>query len=195
METYTSGQVASLFDITTETVRAWAQEFSEYLSHDANPGNKRNRRFSEDDLGVLALVADMKRIGKTFSDIHAALASGERAEVPTVSMDALEAVGSQNIQLIVQQVQRLQKALQVVQEERDELLNRITELHQYEVDNAILKAERDMEKRRADSAEGRIQELTDQLIGLQQDAGQARGELAAMLRLLKMKGEFRDDEN
>ena len=195
METFTSGQVAALFQITTETVRVWAQEFAEFLSPDANPGGKRNRRFDEDDLTVFALVSDLKTIGKTFQDAHVALSNGQRGVFPEVSDRALAVLDAKDKHAIAVQVERLQNELEAVRLERDQLLDKLNEHREMEIENARLKSERDSEKRRAEVAEGRVEELTNRLIELQMESGQARGELAAMLRILKMRGEMGNDDD
>jgi DNA-binding transcriptional MerR regulator len=188
METFTSAQIAVLFDVSSETVRAWAIEFEKYLSPDANPGGRRNRRFTEDDFKVFSLVSQMKAMGKTFPDVHVALANGERGEMPEISTEKLNTLASQDIASITAQMQRLQNELQAVQNERDHLLERLEALRQIELENARLQSERDSEKRRAEIAEARVQDLTNRLIELQMEAGQARGELMAVMRLLRMQG-------
>lgn len=79
---YTSRQIATLLNITGETVRARSEEFAEFLSHLANPGTKRQRQFNESDLRVMVLVNDMKNAGARFDDIHLALKNGQRGELP-----------------------------------------------------------------------------------------------------------------
>ena len=79
---YTSRQVATLLNITGETVRARSEEFAEFLSHLANPGTKRQRQFNESDLQVMVLVNDMKNTGSRFADIHLALKNGQRGALP-----------------------------------------------------------------------------------------------------------------
>lgn len=79
---YSSKHVARLFDTTSETIRVWTIEFARYMSPTAVPDQGRHRRFTDDDLKVLALIAAMKAEGLLFEDIHVALASGQRAEPP-----------------------------------------------------------------------------------------------------------------
>ena len=84
---YKSRDVQRLFKISAETVRVWAEEFSEYLSPNATPGTGRHRIFNHDDLQVFALVAEYRDMGRTFSDAHVVLKMGQRKEV---DIDALE---------------------------------------------------------------------------------------------------------
>jgi DNA-binding transcriptional MerR regulator len=82
MEFYSTQQTANLFSLSRETIRRWAKEFTEYLSDTASAGGGRTRKFSEDDLNVFALVANLKDTGETFDSIHASLKNGQRGEIP-----------------------------------------------------------------------------------------------------------------
>ncbi|MBA3873377.1 MAG: hypothetical protein H0X30_29950, partial [Anaerolineae bacterium] len=65
-----------------ETIRKWAVEFENELSPTANPGDGRQRVFVDDDLAIFALISEMKGQGKLYTDIHAALANGQRGSAP-----------------------------------------------------------------------------------------------------------------
>lgn len=75
-------QTAELFNVARETIRKWAIEFESYLSATARPPEGGVRRFTVEDIEVFALVAEMKEQGKVFDDIHAALRSGQRGQIP-----------------------------------------------------------------------------------------------------------------
>ena len=79
---YSAKQAATLFTVAHETIRKWAVEFEKELSPTANPGDGRQRVFVDDDLAIFALIAEMKQQGKLYSDIHAALANGQRGNAP-----------------------------------------------------------------------------------------------------------------
>lgn len=79
---YSTIQVATLFNAARETVRKWAVEFEHELSPSANPGEGRQRVFTDDDLEKIALIVEMKSQGKLYADIHAALANGQRGNPP-----------------------------------------------------------------------------------------------------------------
>lgn len=79
---YSTIQVATLFNSARETVRKWAVEFERELSPTANPGDGRQRIFTDDDLSKIALIVEMKGQGKLYADIHAALANGQRGQPP-----------------------------------------------------------------------------------------------------------------
>lgn len=82
---YNTPEVAAFYKRTDQTIRAWAEEFSFYLSPTANPGKGRGRNFTLEDMRVLALVAEMKDRSATFDDIHAALRAGQRGDSPSLS--------------------------------------------------------------------------------------------------------------
>jgi DNA-binding transcriptional MerR regulator len=79
---YTATQVAQVFNVSRETARRWANEFAAFLSPTANPEQNRQRSFSDSDMGVFALIAEMKAQGRLFEDIRAALGSGQRGSAP-----------------------------------------------------------------------------------------------------------------
>jgi len=79
---YTASQVAQVFKTARETIRNWAIEFENELSPSANPGDKRQRSFTDSDLEIIALISEMKGQGKLYADIHAALVNGQRGHVP-----------------------------------------------------------------------------------------------------------------
>lgn len=79
---YTTQHVSNLFNIVNQTVRNYAAEFSHYLSPSARPGANRQRQFTDDDLAVFALIVEMKNNGAIYEDIHAALANGQRGQIP-----------------------------------------------------------------------------------------------------------------
>lgn len=120
---YSTRHCCTLFRVSPETVRTWAEEFSAYLSPIANPGTGRHRQFTEDDMRVLSLISEMKRDNLTFSDIHAALAAGQRGKAPALPVEEVQAlvVGERESQLIVQ-LQKLQDTIIALQKERDALL-------------------------------------------------------------------------
>lgn len=77
-----TSQVAKLFSKSPMTIGRWVDTFGAYLSHTAKSTDSTERRFSDEDLRVLALVWMMREQGNEFELITAALAAGERAEPP-----------------------------------------------------------------------------------------------------------------
>jgi DNA-binding transcriptional MerR regulator len=135
---YTSRHVCILYKVTAETVRNWSEEFSEYLSATANPGKGRHRNFTDRDMRVLALIAEMKQQGRTYEDIHMALKAGSLGEPPIPPIE-IEALGAENEeQNLAVQVERLNQALTLLKEERDTALAHIRPV---EDENVRLKAQ------------------------------------------------------
>lgn len=83
--TYTTQHICSMFRISHQTAKNWAREFASYLSPTATPDKNRQRVFTDEDVRVFALVHQFRLAGKFFEDAHAALASGERGDIPSTA--------------------------------------------------------------------------------------------------------------
>ncbi|MAU12848.1 MAG: hypothetical protein CL607_23715 [Anaerolineaceae bacterium] len=118
-------EVAELFNIAEPTVRAWSNEFADYLSLDANPGEKRTRYYNQGDVRVLALVTEMKAQGKTVEDIHASLKAGVRGDVDS----AIEASQQrpQSLEQAMMFIQQLAGRVDTLETENTELQSQLTE--------------------------------------------------------------------
>lgn len=143
---YKSHHVQKMFDVSAETVRNWADEFSNYLSVTANPGTGRHRIFTHEDMRVFALVSQLKTSGLTYADIHASLENGQRGELPDVFQ-----VGDE-----VQIALRLDQAREIILRMEGERNDAIAELQ--EMREEKIKVQTQL----ADTRQ-RIQELNDQL--------------------------------
>lgn len=83
METFfTTSSITKAFGISPQTVKNWCDEFAQYLSPSATPGDGKKRIFTYEDMQVFALVADYHKRGFRWDDAHAALKSGQRGELP-----------------------------------------------------------------------------------------------------------------
>lgn len=91
-KSYTAQQVATMYQISDETVRKYAIEFIDYLSPTANPGDGRTRFFTEDDMRVLSYVVERKKTGAVFTDIHTELRNGQRGEPPALEPEEISAL-------------------------------------------------------------------------------------------------------
>jgi DNA-binding transcriptional MerR regulator len=93
------------------------------MSVSANPGTGRHRQFTEDDMAVLSLVAQMKRDNMIFADIHASLESGQRGNPPLLPVSEVEAlvVEERETQLVAQ-IHKLEEIVVQLEQERDNLL-------------------------------------------------------------------------
>jgi DNA-binding transcriptional MerR regulator len=117
---YLSQNVQTMFDISPQTVRNWAHEFQEYLSPAANPGTGRTRKFTEDDLRVFALIAQMKNEGAVYADIHTELKKGTRGEPPVVPDEMIPIATTEQGLLIINKLQEFENRLQQVENQKDE---------------------------------------------------------------------------
>lgn len=125
---YATRDVTTRFGVSRQTVRVWALEFENNLSPTANPEKGRQRNFTDDDLQVFALIAEMKEKGATFEEIHAALASGQRGNIPTLPETAITPKQSAQVTQLEIQIVDLEGKLQAA---HNELLRKDGEVAAY----------------------------------------------------------------
>jgi DNA-binding transcriptional MerR regulator len=117
---YTTPVIVQMYNIAPQTVRNWATEFADYLSHTANPGEGRTRQFTTEDMTVIDMIVTLKKNGQTFEDIHAALANGQRGSSPDLSPSEINALiesGEEKSRLM--QIAMLEMELDRTRQERD----------------------------------------------------------------------------
>lgn len=121
----TIGSVAKRLDVTTQTVRGWADEYSDFLSNDATPAKGGTRSFNDDDLKVLVLVASMRADGESFDSIRLALANGRRGTMilPMVPSEENEGdiKGSAIITRLATTAARYEGEIKAISDERNRL--------------------------------------------------------------------------
>ena len=64
----TVSKVAEFLGVDRDKVKRWTKDFAEYLSLTANPGNGKERQFSEADFRVLAVIAEHLELGNDADD-------------------------------------------------------------------------------------------------------------------------------
>lgn len=165
---YKSKDLQQLFDKSTETIRTWADEFRDFLSPNANPGQGRHRLFSADDVRVFALVNEMKVLGKTYEDIHMALQSGQRGDVQEQTIERALTLESSLA------LDAAQRQIEVLVVEKEELRKRIQQLHD---ENIRLKTLLEVK----DSQDNAMQGERDKIEQLQRQIGR----LEAQIEMLK----------
>lgn len=158
---YTTGELCTKLKTSRQTISNWAVEFAAYLSVTANPVQGVHRRFTDDDLGVLVLVAEMKHAGSTYEAIHASLKAGQRGEL-IASTGSI--VVAQHPQFLA-----LQAALLQTESEVERLEAEANRLRPFEQQAAVEKALRE-------SAEKKLAELENQIRQLYRDLGRLEGE-------------------
>jgi DNA-binding transcriptional MerR regulator len=157
---FTSQQVEQMFSISRETVRSWVGEFSDYLSPTATPPKGRQRHFTEEDLAVFALVAELKEKRWKFADIHPLLQAGERGQPPIdlhpqlFDTDAAdEATLKRSLEYAQQMIQTLTNRVEELEGQISKA-NTVTNKQSHTI--AALKAERDQLSTQLNEMQGRV---------------------------------------
>ena len=172
-----TGEVAKRIGVSENSVRNWANEFGEeFLSKLGRGGNRRTRRFDEEDVLVLATIADRRKIGLTYDNIRDLLRDEQRVEEVPPLPDPDEEDARHRVQLVP--LPELQKWQFQVEHLRSEL-QRIAELHQAELDR--------MGKER-DTAITDLSDATKRIAELEREAGILQGRIQEMD---KKRGLFR----
>lgn len=104
MEYFTTQHLELLFGVTHTTIKKRAREFAAYLSPTATPPDGGVRRYTQDDVRVLALVDDYHRRGFKWEDAHVALKRGERGEIP-IETDLITATQTTEMEIMELKVQ------------------------------------------------------------------------------------------
>lgn len=203
---FSVSHLAHVFAVSQQTIRQWSNEFHEHLSTRANPGKSRIRAYTNEDLPVFALISQMKTLGYTYQDIHAALVNGQRGEVP--SLDGLDNV---DLALISERdravIAELEMRAQQAEAERDfwreraaeserQLEEQETALHQSQVELARLQGEMkaaERDRSQLDQQQKLMEYQQNQLQQLQSERDRLTGELMAIYRKLAAV-EKKDDE-
>lgn len=137
------GEVAERLSKADNTIRNWTREFTTYLSADlVERPEGADREYAEEDLYVLATIAEESDKGRKYPQIHEALQRGRRVvELPPPKDPAAEEakkkidlVPVQDVYLEQKDKQSLQLELErlVMQQQRE--LERALVLHKEEVD-------------------------------------------------------------
>lgn len=113
MTIYTTKDLIQTFSISHETAKNWAGEFARYLSPTATPPAGHRRAFTDEDMTVFALVSEFKTRGLTYADIHAALQTGQRGQVPTeTALDKVPSVVKDMIVTLKSEIDLLHSQLE-----------------------------------------------------------------------------------
>lgn len=157
-ELYTAKQIGDLLNVSDETVRGWGERFAAYLSPGANPGSRKSRLFTVDDLAALSLVSELKARRMTYDEIEASLQTGQRGTAPEITPGELSTLQSTEIQRrLTIQIEHLQRQVDILTSENTQIKQHETELGQ---ENAALRAT--------------IQELRGQLADQNKNADEIR---------------------
>ena len=70
----TPQEIAARLDISPSTLRRWSDEFTDFLSNQANTAGKSHRRYTEEDLSILSAVKTLMNNGLTYEQVRQKLA-------------------------------------------------------------------------------------------------------------------------
>lgn len=132
-----TGDISTRLGVHPNTLRTWAETYSEFLSDKASgtrPAAKR--RYSEVDALTLATIAQLREQGLGHEQIVEALRNGRRVESLPNTPTAEEAQARQSVSLVpmptlersLDQVARLQTEIESLKLERDHAIQRGDEL-------------------------------------------------------------------
>ena len=176
-----TAEVAAYYKRTEQTIRAWAREFSDYLSPTANPGGGKGRNYTVEDLQVIALIAEMKDSNATYEEIHASLAAGQRGDPPNMSVDDLRVLrateGEKRAGVEIQALQQHIVDIQVrMKQAEDRALVAETKAIQLGQDNAALTAGAAAIKAELERAREELKAAQETNMRLSREVGTAHGQ-------------------
>jgi len=168
-------ELAEIFQVAEPTIRTWSGEFEQFLSPDANPGEGRTRYYSEEDVRVLALVAEMKGQGKQVEDIAASLSIGKRGDVESAVQAAQQRPQSldQAIVYIEQLVSRVESLQEQVSAQANEITQWRDEANQLKGQLAAIRDKEERDAERGTDSQARIIELERTIAVLEYQLSQA----------------------
>ncbi len=115
-----TGEVSKRVGVSTETIRQWANTYSEFLSPAATPEKGAIRDYTDDDVRVLLTIkqnADRRRPVDEIKDI---LKSGERVqEIPDIPDPMMDTVPALEYALVVEERDGLKGKLALLQKVQD----------------------------------------------------------------------------
>jgi len=93
---YPTKYTANRLNVTTNTVRNWSEQYADYLSASARPGQQSERRFTERDLTVFEYIKQLRSEGLKEDEIKQRLSETSFAdtEVLSSSENALQEAAS-----------------------------------------------------------------------------------------------------
>ena len=172
---YKTRDLEILFDVTGETIRAWASEFEAYMSPTAIPTTKgQTRIFTDSDVEVFALVAQLRQLGKGFDDAHLALANGQRGDLAMLVNQRSE-LDRDHVQLAL-----ARQHLATLESDLSKANERASSLHD---ENIRLKALLDRSTSDVENAQQRVDDVQKQMMDLQREMGR----LSALLEVERSK--------
>jgi DNA-binding transcriptional MerR regulator len=163
---YTTKDICDKFGVSRETVRQWTSQFGGYLSPTATPEKGRQRNYTDNDLGVFALVSNLKSTGSTSEEITAALSAGQRGEPPSEAQVA--STSDSSLTTLRRDVAQVRQELDVIK----------TELLMTQGENRLLKQQLDEKEKRIENLYVQLAryKVTDEQTAYGNNAASSRNE-------------------
>lgn len=90
------------------SIKAWCSVYTEFLSDIATPPAKRHRSFTEDDLKVLAYIAEETKARRPHEDIYASLQNGQRGSLPPTYVEhSLATTAREQVNMLTVRINQL----------------------------------------------------------------------------------------
>ncbi len=131
MSKYQNKHIQSMFNISSATVRKWADEFSDFLSPSANPPSGTTRRFTDQDVQVFATIIRLKHMSMTTDEVIAELETGTLDEMPVqVPNELVEVASNSTGALILKAIEQFEQRLDKLENGLDKKDSEIARLNQ-----------------------------------------------------------------
>lgn len=180
---YRTRHICTLFDISEETVRVWVNEFQDYLSPTATPGKHKQRLFTDPDMRVMAFVAEMKKLGRTFAEIHISLRNGQRGVLPALPPEEMDALVSTDREgRLAFENEHLERELVQAHEQLKIIQRELDDMRNVQNENIRLKAQLESSLTHQDRLEAMVDRLTKRIEEMSLQVGRevARGIVDAL---------------
>ena len=117
----TVAEASDRFGVSETTIRKWAGEFTGFLSPSANPGKGQPRTFNDEDMNVLATIAQQRSANVSYDDIHKSLGNDRTEDLkqPAQTVDKLP--DDPNQPATAGSAQEYEDRLTRLEKERDQL--------------------------------------------------------------------------
>ena len=156
---YTTQHLAVMFGRSKATIRNWAIEFAEYLSPTATPQEGKIRFFTAEDISVFSLVADYKDREQTYEQIHLALKSGTRGDLPDLSEHDMQSIStSERERRVSLEVDALQRTIVQLRTDLQEAREKADQFDQVNLENVRLKTSLDHTQQELENTRSQAQE-------------------------------------
>jgi transposase len=169
MNRYSSQDLATLLNVSQESIRKWCIEFEAHLSPTANPGAGRTRYVTEEDIKVLSYIAERRAKGAGYSIVHSELENGQRGILPDMSL--VRQTASQNPS---EQLQLANQENEILREQLLDYRQRLEELQKLRDESIRWQVQLEMAQSRMEKAENTIQGLLDERRELDREIARLR---------------------